>query len=1003
MNKMKKLCLLLLCLGVVGGAAACDMSMLESMMGGAGVNSEVASTEGESASTESASEIPGSADMQDKWDEATKEEKFNNVKFSYRVVFSGQAEENIGTAYLDGDKVAYMDGSGDLELMGPEEAEALRNVYVNTVLAVLDNFASFSHDVESDTFVANNAIVYTVNVMGMEAKITATDVRVHFDGDGNVSMINCNMRQDFVEGGTAQTLEMQASFAFTDYGKVVIDPELGKEDPDYGESENPDGGEDVLTKAQWDAAFENTYATSNVTMNVWREDEYLDPNYEPYSMEYTHKYDYDKLESIQTFLNQTVYYAKEGEKVFAYNKKDGVWTKEEVSYEVGFSLEAAREIFSPVQVQYDAFTYDETRGCYVAKDFTLINPSNREETYSEFRVRIVDGYIVEIGGDGIMMKDGEVSGTAHVMYSFSDYGTTKVELPKIEEAELTDEEVWHAAFEATYAYESATMKIGGKHTFDDGKEEMQDITYKAAPNVLMLVQTNGYTNYYSREGEKNYMYSMSNGEWEKRDCSGEAPVGSAILKMNLTPFEELYEHFAYDEKTGVYSAENVLTERNGLPMMLYELRVYIVEGIVTKVESVSDIVSSKDGVIGRSYTIIDVMDLGSTKVELPKIEEAELTDEEAWYAAFEKTLAVDNFSISLESYADYADPEGQDSVVFYTQKITQNTFESVQSFLHQTVYYEKNAEGSLEYTLKNGEWVTKQYGPEMVQYTYEALVENVKPYEAFYSQMTYDEYTGWYVAKDVMLEINDMEVYCYKLGVRIDNGYVVGIEVDQRIESKGEDVGRAYVKMSFFDFNTTVVELPTAPTDKQVTESEWVSALNTAVNTNNVTAGMIYTFEYTDDQENEFTFSKMMLTENATYQWGSNSGRPYQQYYAKVDGVDYSYKINEGKWSKSELGQEATYTNYRMESVFTPMLSLYENFTYDASKGLYTCAEIMLDAGNGRMQAIYNVKIGFEDGKVTYFYYEMDLTDSDGVKNGTFKVHIVLGDYGETDFEIPNI
>jgi hypothetical protein len=147
----------------------------------------------------------------------------------------------------------------------------------------------------------------------------------------------------------------------------------------------------------------------------------------------------------------------------------------------------------------------------------------------------------------------------------------------------------------------------------------------------------------------------------------------------------------------------------------------------------------------------------------------------------------------------------------------------------------------------------------------------------------------------------------------------------------------------------------------------------------------------------------MKLKENATYQWGNNSGRPYQQYYAKVDGVDYAYTITDGEWSKSELGQTVTYTNYRMESVFTPMLSLYESFTYDASKGLYTCAEIMLDAGNGRMQAINNVQIGFEDGKVTYFYYEMDLTDSDGVKNGVAKIHVTLGDYGTTDFELPNV
>ena len=200
MNKMKKLCLLLLCMGVVGGTAACDMGMLGGMLGGSSAESEVESVAGESSSTDNteSSEIPDSSDMQDAWDEATKEENFNNVTFSYSVVFKGQTKVNTGTAYLDGDKGAYIEGDGDLELMEEEEAEAIRNIYVKTVLAVLDNFTSFTYDFVTNTFVSTAEIVYTVNVMGMEAKITANGVRVWFDGDGNVSAISCDMKHEFI-------------------------------------------------------------------------------------------------------------------------------------------------------------------------------------------------------------------------------------------------------------------------------------------------------------------------------------------------------------------------------------------------------------------------------------------------------------------------------------------------------------------------------------------------------------------------------------------------------------------------------------------------------------------------------------------------------------------------------------------------------------------------------------------------------------------------------------
>ena len=82
MNKMKKLCLLLLCMGIVGGTAACDMSALTSMLGGESVDSQVESTGSEDIS----SEALDSDTVQDQWNEAIKEDKFNNVTFAYSVV-----------------------------------------------------------------------------------------------------------------------------------------------------------------------------------------------------------------------------------------------------------------------------------------------------------------------------------------------------------------------------------------------------------------------------------------------------------------------------------------------------------------------------------------------------------------------------------------------------------------------------------------------------------------------------------------------------------------------------------------------------------------------------------------------------------------------------------------------------------------------------------------------------------------------------------------------------
>lgn len=382
------------------------------------------------------------------------------------------------------------------------------------------------------------------------------------------------------------------------------------------------------------------------------------------------------------------------------------------------------------------------------------------------------------------------------------------ELPK---GEQISEEEWHKAFANTYAYSNYTMAVSSHHTFTDGREDTSSYAYQCQPTVMKVAYSD-YDIYYALEGNATVQYRKVGNEWVKEAYSGTIPLGSALIKMNLERFEELYEHFTYKEAEGCWYAENILTETNGREMYLYELRVIIENGLVVKVESVSDLVSSNDGVIGRSRSTIIVSDLDKTVVELPKLGNAQ-----------------------------------------------------------------------------------------------------------------------------------------------------------------------------------------------QVTENEWKAALSATVNATNVSQSMCYTFAYTDGTANRSYESYMLLQENATYQYGVQNGTPYQQYYAKVDGVDYQYSVSDGVWTRSAMNREMTYTNYQMASTLDPMQTIYADFTFNEEKGVYTCAEVVVPLGEGRTQTMYNAEFGFENGQLVHFYYEIALTNSDGVQNGVTKVTLKYWDYGKTSFELPEI
>ncbi len=171
-------------------------------------------------------ENPGAGVTEDVWEDAKAEANFNNV--TYSVAYEFKTPQNGGSGFVEiqlVDDVAAARENGEGEFLpetDPELVASVRNLYVNTVLAIVDNFDNFTYDATNDYYKASADIVYTVDVEDMTATITAKNAIVTLNEDDGIAKIVCEMTQAFTEGGVAKTFVLDTEFTFSNYGTTVI-------------------------------------------------------------------------------------------------------------------------------------------------------------------------------------------------------------------------------------------------------------------------------------------------------------------------------------------------------------------------------------------------------------------------------------------------------------------------------------------------------------------------------------------------------------------------------------------------------------------------------------------------------------------------------------------------------------------------------------------------------------------------------------------------------------
>ena len=610
MNILKRIFALAICLCMIFAFASCDQltGIINSITGKGDDNEPVV--------------IPMT---KEEWDAAKSEEKFNNVTFSMRVKFDDEAETHLITCMLDGDNASFSEDGYEEDNIGREETEAIRSIYMNTVLAILDNFANFTYDKENNLFVSSADIVYNVTVIEYDAKITAKNVKVKIDENKHIAEIACHMTQEYVERGSHHALNLDVVFTFSNYGTTVVGGQSG------GSTTQPVTLNDV---------YAESCKLKNVTMSVDALEILNDGTEKPEN----HVYKTTATTLYMTSPYGDQIYSVENGSTYIYNKTDSGWVKISVQTNapIGTLVEMYIGMFESV---FDSFTYDESTNTYSATNLTIDQYGGT--SFDSVSIEVRDGKVNQLkyvmdtfdySGDTPV-----VQGKGYATHTFSDYGTTVIEIPKnyidntsggnaggdggnVDDKPVNtkvSEDEWNEIFDKMGNTSNVTITMDFSAEYNDGRTINQHDMLKTTDVASNTIDRDtDYQTFHSIEDGNYYNYYLSGDTWYKRNVTSEyTPIGSAVMQQYVTTFRDLYSALTYDEESCAYVGIDVVATQNGQEFVLPEFSIKFVNGKFSEIYYTSyAYTTNADGervVSGIGTMLLKFSDFGVTVVELP--------------------------------------------------------------------------------------------------------------------------------------------------------------------------------------------------------------------------------------------------------------------------------------------------------------------------------------------------------------------------------------------------
>jgi hypothetical protein len=144
----------------------------------------------------------------EEWTAMSQSVSFDNVTFdiSARIMEGMEWEEPVyhDTIKIAGDKILL---EGEIST-DPAEVQNVKNFYISCVTGLIENFEKFEYDEKTGLYLAKEAVSFPVSVAGMNATITATDLKIELNEAKQLAKA---------------TFIMDTVFTFSNYGTTVLE------------------------------------------------------------------------------------------------------------------------------------------------------------------------------------------------------------------------------------------------------------------------------------------------------------------------------------------------------------------------------------------------------------------------------------------------------------------------------------------------------------------------------------------------------------------------------------------------------------------------------------------------------------------------------------------------------------------------------------------------------------------------------------------------------------
>ena len=157
-------------------------------------------------------------------------DNFENVTWSYEVVFDDQTDVNKMVLKFTEDTLASVEASGHEEICPEEYEDFYRESYIGVIAKMAEAFSNQNYSTNGNVLSYNDEFSCNVEfgIIADETRIEASatikmsNVVVKLNADGLIEEIECDVIQEYAMNGEEGTLAFHAVFTFEDYGTTVI-------------------------------------------------------------------------------------------------------------------------------------------------------------------------------------------------------------------------------------------------------------------------------------------------------------------------------------------------------------------------------------------------------------------------------------------------------------------------------------------------------------------------------------------------------------------------------------------------------------------------------------------------------------------------------------------------------------------------------------------------------------------------------------------------------------